>query len=203
MLMKKLITLLVVILLASSCSDTTSKLTPLQSSSTILAFGDSLTYGTGAPKGYDYPSLLSELINIKVINKGIPSEVSSQGSKRLPDVLDKFHPDLLILIHGGNDLLRKLSQSELKLNLLNMISESQQRNIDVILLGVPEPGLLLKSANVYSEVATETNVPIDLKLLKNILGNKSLKSDLAHPNAKGYRVLAEGISQFLEKNGAL
>ena len=202
MYMKKIITLLV-ILLASSCSDTTQKLTPLKFNSTILAFGDSLTYGTGAPKGHDYPSLLSEIININVINKGIPGELSSQGSKRLPDVLDKFHPDLLILIHGGNDLLRKLSQSELKHNLLNMISESQQRNIEVILLGVPEPGLLLKSADVYSEVATETNVPIDLKLLKNILGNKSLKSDLAHPNAQGYQVLAKGISQFLEKNGAL
>jgi len=200
---QKLTTLFVVILLTSACGDTTPKLTPLQSDSTILAFGDSLTFGTGAPKNHDYPSLLAEITNINVINKGIPGETSSQGIIRLPALLDEHHPELLILIHGGNDLLRKYSHDELKQNLLQMIYESQNRNTEVILLGVPEPGLFLKGANIYEEVADKTNIPAEMKLLANILGDNSLKSDIAHPNAQGYRVLAEGISEFLKRNGAL
>ena len=200
---QKLIILFVVILLISACGDTSPKLTPLHSDATILAFGDSLTFGTGAPKNHDYPSFLAKITNINVINKGIPGETSSQGIKRLPDLLDDHHPELLILIHGGNDLLRKYSHEELKQNLLHMIYESQNRNIEVILLGVPKPGLFLKSANVYEEVANETNIPAEMKLLSDILGDTSLKSDIAHPNAQGYRVLAEGIYNFLKKNGAL
>lgn len=200
---QKFIILFVVILLISACGDKSPKLTPLQSDATILAFGDSLTSGSGAPKNRDYPSLLAKITNINVINKGIPGETTSQGIKRLPALLDEHHPELLILIHGGNDLLRKYSHEELKQNLLHMVYESQIRNIEVILLGVPEPGLFLKSANVYKEVANETNIPAEMKLLADILGDKSLKSDIAHPNAQGYRVLAEGISNFLKENGAL
>lgn len=111
---QKLISLFSVILLVSACGDSAPKLTPLQSNSTILAFGDSLTFGTGAPKNHDYPSHLAKITNINIINKGVPGETSSQGIKRLPALLDEHNPELLILIHGGNDLLRKYSYVEFK-----------------------------------------------------------------------------------------
>jgi len=62
---------------------------------------------------------------------------------------------------------------------------------------------LLKSAKVYEEVASEGKIPVNIKLLAKILGNASLKSDLAHPNALGYLRLAEGIAVFLQDKGAL
>ena len=136
-----LIFLLAVIFYLVSCSDSNKPHNTLANDATILAFGDSLTYGTGANTGEDYPSLLASYLNLNVINAGIPGEISKQGLKRLPQLLDKHKPDLLILIHGGNDILRKLPRSELKSNLLSMFAEAESRNIPAVALGVPEPGL--------------------------------------------------------------
>lgn len=195
--------MLLACLITCSCSETSETLTPLSSDSTILAFGDSLTYGTGAGKDQGYPSVLAQLTKLKVINEGIPGEISKEGLARLPALLDKYNPDFLILIHGGNDMIRKLSRTEMKQNLLNMISESQQRNVEVIMLGVPEANIFLSSAEEYKEVANETNIPVELSLLGDILGDNSLKSDFAHPNADGYQQLAEGIHKLLKQHGAI
>lgn len=195
--------LLIVIYFLASCSESNTHISKLDGDSIVLAFGDSLTFGIGSPKHHDYPSLLSDIINISVINKGVPGELSKQGLERLPTLLDKYQPDLVILIHGGNDLLRKLPQSDLKNNLLEMVYAIKSRAIDVVILGVPTPNLLLKSANIYEEVAYETNIPINIKLLPDILSDRSLKSDIVHPNSKGYLVLAEGVANFLDDNGAI
>ncbi len=186
----------------NSCSEPHNKLNFLPISATILAFGDSLTYGTGANNGEDYPTLLAKLTNFNIINAGVPGEVSSNGLKRLPTLLDKHVPELVILIHGGNDILRKLPRLEQKSNLLAMIELIQSRNIQIIMLGVPEPGIFLKSADIYEQLANETNIPVELSLLPKILGDNSLKSDIAHPNAQGYKILAEGIYNFLKDKGA-
>lgn len=201
----KILMLLIVLLgfTLYSCNDSSNSLSPLSSDATILAFGDSLTHGTGANKGEDYPTLLTKLTNINVINAGVPGEVSSKGLERLPALLDEHNPDLLILIHGGNDILRKLSRNEQKNNLSAMIVLAKTRNIPVVMLGVPEPGIFIKSAEIYEQLANETNIPIELSLLSDILGDNSLKSDIAHPNAQGYQRMATGIFIFLKDNGAL
>ena len=138
-----------------ACSDSNNKYPRLSDDARILAFGDSLTYGTGAKKGQDYPSILASLTQREVINSGIPGETSNQGLERLPGLLDQHKPDLLIIIHGGNDILRKHSRSELKSNLLSMFAEAESRSIPVISLGVPEPGIFLKSAEVYQQLEDE------------------------------------------------
>lgn len=198
-----LISILLIGLTVLSCSNTSENLSLLSNDATILAFGDSLTYGTGANQDESYPLRLAELTELKVINAGVPGEISRDGLKRLPALLDEYTPDLLILIHGGNDILKKLSRIEQRNNLLTMIELAKTRNIQITLLGVPEPGIFLKSAEIYEEIANETNVPIELSLLPDILGDNSLKSDIAHPNAEGYKQLAEGIFGFLKDNGAI
>ncbi len=194
---------LTLVLVLISCSDSSSNLNLLSGDDTILAFGDSLTYGTGAKQGEDYPTLLSKLTNLSVINAGVPGEISSKGLARLPELLDKYNPKLLILIHGGNDILKKLPRTEQKSNLIEMIALAKEKNIEIAMLGVPEPGIFLKSAEIYEQIAIETNVPIELSLLPDILGDNSLKSDIAHPNQKGYQKMADGIFKFLKDNGAL
>ncbi len=198
----KLIVVFTLTLVTYSCGDTSS-LSPLASDATILAFGDSLTHGTGANKGQDYPSILADLSNITVINEGIPGEISNEGLVRLPTLLDKYNPDLLILIHGGNDIIRKLSRTKMKQNLLTMIAETQRRNIEIIMLAVPEANIFLSSADEYREIADETDIPIEFSLLAKVLNDNSLKSDAVHPNAKGYQLLATGIFDFLKQQGAI
>ena len=196
-----LILLLIASLFIYACSDSNKPNNALPSDATILAFGDSLTYGTGANKEEDYPTLLSSLTGLKIINAGIPGEISVDGLQRLPTLLDEHKPELLILIHGGNDILRKLPRANLKINLRAMLNAADTRNIPAVALGVPEPGLFLQSAEVYKQLKNETEIPFELSILPEIIGDTSLKSDIAHPNAKGYREMAEQIFKFLVKQG--
>ncbi len=162
----------------------------------ILAFGDSLTYGTGASKNANYPSILSNISRHQVVNAGIPGEITRDGANRLPGLLDKHQPELLVLIHGGNDMLRKIPQQQTVTHLTQMINEAKQRHIKVVMLGVPAPRLfLLSSAQIYQQIAAEHNIPIDLETLPKILGDNTLKSDTIHPNNEGFDIpsLKKGV----------
>ncbi len=198
--MKKI--LLVIILFVTAC-EKQPELPRLTNNAVILAFGDSLTYGTGASLNKDYPSILSNLSSLSVINKGVPGEISRDGLERLPALLEKYQPELLLLIHGGNDMLRKIPKQKTAENLNAMITVAKQKNISVIMLGVPSPGLFfLDSAEIYSEIARKNQIPADLESLPDILGDNALKSDAIHPNDQGYQVLAENIFHLLKQSGA-
>lgn len=181
----------------ASCSDDKPQLNPLSQTSIILAFGDSLTFGTGTSKDKSYPSILNNLTGINVINEGIPGEVSAKGEARLDRLLDKHKPDLVILCHGGNDLLQKINTQLTINNLKAMITTIRENRSDVVLLSVPKPGILLKPAPFYAEIAEEMGVPIGTGILSKILSSSDLKSDTAHPNEKGYRQMAEDIAELL------
>jgi len=201
--MKRLLITLFIFLAACEQVNT-PKLNKLTQGAVILAFGDSLTYGSGAAKDANYPSVLSKISRHKVINAGVPGEITRAGLSRLPALLDKYNPELLILIHGGNDLLRQISQQEIAGNLEQMISAAKQRNIEVIMLGVPAPRLfLLSSAKIYQQVAEQQNIPVDLETIPHILGDNSLKSDTIHPNKDGYKLMADSIYKLLVNQGAL
>ena len=169
---------------------------PLTPYDTILAVGDSLTHGYGAAPEQSYPSLLATMSGVNVINEGIDGETSEEGRKRLPQLLQKYHPKLTILCYGGNDILQKRSMSRLKENLKKMITLCRAHSSDVLLIAVPNMTLFgLEPLTLYEEVAEETNTPLVEGLLSEILSSPSLKSDQIHPNAKGYRVMAERIAQ--------
>ena len=189
-------------LLVTGCSDK-PELSPLSSDDVILAFGDSLTNGTGASAEESYPAVLAELSGRQVINEGVPGELSAEGLGRLPGVLEEYQPRLLILCHGGNDFLRQMDMARMEANVRGMIRLAQDQNIPVILLGVPKPGLFLASAEVYKNIAEGTGVIFIEDLIPDILGDKALKSDTVHPNQAGYRMLAEGIYKVLQDAGAL
>lgn len=148
-------TLVLLTLTLVACSDE-AKLSRLPADAVILAFGDSLTHGNGASRGESYPAVLEGLSGRRVINEGISGEVSEAGLKRLPALLDKHQPDLMILCHGGNDFLRKKDMGLLESNLQEMISLALSRDIDVVMLGVPKPGIFLSSAELYERVAEST-----------------------------------------------
>lgn len=197
-------TIVWLLLLCVACGKTEPMLSKLPEDAVVLAFGDSLTYGTGATKDHDYPNVLAELTGLEVINSGVPGEISAEGRERLPELLDEYEPDLLILIHGGNDFLRKIPNEQTRDNLKTMIAEAKQRNISVVLVGVPEFGLiLLHSAQMYAEIAEAERIPSELEIVPDILASNALKSDPVHPNDQGYRQLAEKIADLLKEQGAL
>ena len=115
--------LLVAIALAiAGCGGSTMKLPRLPADAVVLAFGDSLTFGTGTAPDKSYPAALERKIGRKVVAAGIPGEVSAAGLARLPEVLDEVQPKLLILCHGGNDMLRNLGLRQAADNIKAMVS---------------------------------------------------------------------------------
>lgn len=190
-------------LICLSACERIPRLPPLASDAVILAFGDSLTYGTGAESNESYPVELQRMIGRKIINKGVPGELSAEGLRRLPGVLDEVKPQLLILCHGGNDLLRKTGEAATADNLRAMIKIAKERGIGVVMIAVPKPGFSLSPPEYYESVAKENGIPIEVNILSVVLKDNGLKSDLIHPNAKGYALLANAIARLLEKAKAI
>ena len=203
--MKSRHTFLVILLsavLLAACGKS-AQVSPLASDDVVLAFGDSLTFGTGASPGESYPAQLQTLIGRKVVNAGVPGEISGDGLRRLPEVLEEVKPKLLILCHGGNDLLRKLGEAQVAANVRAMIRAAKDKGIDVVLIATPKPGLSISPPDFYAEIAKEFAIPFNDDVLKSILRDNDLKSDLIHPNAKGYAQIADTLAKLLKKAGAV
>ncbi len=192
------------LLLLAACDSGPPRLAKLPADGVVLAFGDSLTHGTGARPEASYPAVLEELIGRRVVRAGVPGEVAAQGLARLPSLLRDSAPDLLVLIHGGNDLLQRRPREDTRADLRAMVQLARKRGVAVVLVGVPDPGLLLgRSAGFYQELAEELEIPYDGEALPAILKRPGLKSDAIHPNAKSYRKLAEAVADLLRRSGAI
>ena len=175
----------------------------LDAGAVVLAFGDSLTYGTGARPEESYPAVLEKLITRRVVRSGVPGETTEGALKRLPEVLDDAEPQLLVLCSGGNDLLQRLEEPETIANLRAMIKLAKERGISVLLLAPPRPVVLTAAPEYYAALGTEFGIPVETEVLARVLADKSLKSDLVHPNAKGYAEVAAALAKLLKGAKAL
>ncbi|HEV8108109.1 MAG TPA: GDSL-type esterase/lipase family protein [Burkholderiales bacterium] len=169
----------------------------------VLAFGDSLTYGTGAAEDESYPAQLERLIGRRVVRAGVPGEVSAQALERLPRALDEHSPRLVLLCIGGNDFLRRLGTAQAEANVRAMVKLARERGVDVVLIGTPEPGLTLTPPAFFAAIAADFRLPYEDTAMTQVLRDSALKSDPIHPNARGYRVIAERLAERLKRSGAI
>jgi lysophospholipase L1-like esterase len=195
--------LLAAALWLAACGGSSTKLEKLGAGDVVLAFGDSLTFGTGAQPAESYPAALERAISRKVVNAGVPGETSEEGLRRLPTALDEVKPQLLVLCHGGNDFLRRLDERRAGENVRAMIALARARGIAVVLLATPKPGFPPSIPAFYGEIATELRLPFEDVVVKSVLFDNSLKSDLVHPNAQGYARMAAAVEKVLRKSGAI
>ncbi len=133
----------------------------------------------------------------------MPGEVSAQALERLPAAIDEYAPRLLILCIGGNDFLRRLGNAQVERNVRAMVQLAKSRGIDVLLIGTPELALFPSAPAFYDTVAKDLGVPYEGGVITEVLKDTSLKSDPIHPNARGYRVIAERVAERLKKAGAI
>ncbi len=190
-------------LVLTGCGEDAVPMTPLSGTAVVLAFGDSLTFGTGAKPETSYPAHLEGMIGRKVVRSGVPGEVSIDGLARLAGELEKHEPRLVILCHGGNDILRKQNLAKAEQNLRQMIAMIKGTGAQVLLIGVPKPSLSLDTAEHYDRIAQDLGLPYVRDALGEILGDRSLKADSVHPNGAGYRRLAEIIAEYLKEARAV
>ena len=195
---------LAVVLLAftAACGEQ-PKLEPLPADAVVLAFGDSLTYGSGAGETESYPAQLERLIGRRVVGAGVPGEVTAQALARLPAMLDEHSPRLVLLCIGGNDFLRRLGNRQAEDNVRAMVKLARSRGIAVLLIGTPEPGFSVTPPAFYAAIAQEFRLPYEADVIGEVLRDASLKADPIHPNARGYRIIAERIAGTLKESGAL
>ncbi len=189
--------------LLAGCGPSVPKLGKLAPSDVIVAFGDSLTFGTGATEAESYPIVLGQLVARKVVRAGVPGEVTEGGLARLQEVIDQHKPKLMIVCLGGNDMLRKVDEAQTKANLRSIIQTIQSQGIAVVLVGVPKPALVTSAAPFFDEIAKEFKIPYEGKIVTDVLYQRDQKSDSIHPNAKGYRRMAEALVVLLKKAGAV
>jgi acyl-CoA thioesterase I len=188
--------------LVASCSRGPA-LPKLDPNDVILAFGDSLTYGTGASPEQSYPAVLETLVRRRVVREGYPGETTAQGLERLAALLDQHHPKLVLLCMGGNDMLQQVDTQVTERNLRSMIGMARERGVAVVLIGVPAPRLLGGAAPFYRALADAQQIPLEEEALPSVLRRSAYKSDPIHPNADGYRLVAQALAELLRKAGAV
>ena len=119
----------------------------------LMVFRDSLVAGHGLPQGKAFPDILGKMlknsgIHVKMINAGVSGDTTAGGRARLDwSLADK--PDAVIVVLGGNDLLRGLEPSLSHANLDNIIRRLKAADISVLLAGMQAP------RNLGSEYANE------------------------------------------------
>ncbi len=206
--MNRLRLLLFTVLLLAGCHDS-ARLASLSPGSQILAFGDSITFGSGAAPGEDYPARLAAISGWQVHNAGIPGDTANAAQARIREAIAQTRPALVIVEIGGNDFLQRRPETAVKDDLRAIVGAIRQSGSQAVLVAVPRLSLIgavtgrLPDSAIYAELANEEKLPLVEGVLAAILSDPTLKADPIHPNAGGYRKLADGIAEQLRRTGLL
>lgn len=166
---------------------------------TVLALGDSLTFGTGATPETSYPTVLARLTGWNVVNAGIPGDTSAQALARLPALLQEHSPQLVLVGIGGNDFLRRMSEKDTLANIRRICEQALAAGAQVMLIAVPAPSAAaviagsLSDHPLYQEIADSLRLPLHANGWSTVLANAALRSDQIHANAQGYEAFANGL----------
>jgi acyl-CoA thioesterase-1 len=173
----------------------------------IVCFGDSITQGFGVGPKDAYPSYLSKLISVPVANAGIEGDTSDGALRRIkPDVLDR-EPLLVIVELGVNDFLTKVPIEDTQKNLEVIIAQIQKQGAIVALADLSNEHVMAEYGPMLKALSRKFKTIYIPDLLAGIFANPSLKSDYFHPNAGGYKIIAQRIHRailpYLNQNALL
>jgi acyl-CoA thioesterase-1 len=162
-----------------------------------VAFGDSLTAGTGAAPNEAYPAALGRRLGLEILNLGIPGSTTADGLDRLAEALQP-QPRVVLLCLGGNDSLQRQPGAQTFANLATIIDQFQQGGTFVVLVGVRSASVLDQHRRPFARLAREKRVLFVPDILDGVLGNARLMADTLHPNEAGYDHIAARLAKVLE-----
>ena len=193
----------------AACGRKAARLAALPAGATVLALGDSITFGTGASPQASYPAVLAGLTGWAVVNAGVPGDTSAAALARLPDLLQQHAPALVLVSIGGNDFLRRVPPETTRANIRSICKQAREAGAQVVLVGIPEASALAAAARalgdhaMYEELAAELELPLHEGGWAKVLSDPTLRSDAIHANAQGYEAFATGLAQRLRELGLL
>lgn len=165
----------------------------------IIAFGDSLVQGVGASAPEkNFVSVLSAQLGRPIVNLGVSGNTTADGVQRLGEI-NKYQPQVVMVLLSGNDRLRQIPQEQTLANLGTIIEYIQNKGAVVVLLGVR--GDLFGNGHddklkALAESRQAVYVP---DVLDGLFGNNRYMTDLVHPNDAGYAKIANRIYPLLLK----
>ncbi|MGA0569483.1 lipoprotein [Variovorax sp. VNK109] len=195
--------------LLAACGRKGPKMQAVPAGATVLALGDSLTFGYGATPETSYPTVLARLTGWNVVNAGVTGETAAQILERTPGLLQEHKPALVLVCAGGNDFLQKKPEADTRATLRAICQQCKDAGAQVLLVAVPALNIMsavtssLSDHALYESVATEMQVPLHAKGWSRVLGDSSLRSDQVHANAKGYERFANELRDTLQDVGLL
>jgi len=164
----------------------------------IICFGDSLTFGTGAPRDKSYPAQLAEMIGQPVINSGIPGDTTDRALRRLErDVLSKS-PRIVLITLGGNDLKNGVNKKTAFKNLKDIVDTIQASGALVVFGGIRLLFWDRGYEEEYKKLAAETGALLVPDILGGLMGHEELMHDTIHPNGAGYKIMAQKFYTRIE-----
>ena len=189
------------VLFLNSCQNKLADITHLDSGTgeKIYILGDSITAGFGLKQEQAYPYLLSQKINLPVVNRGVSGDRTADGLARLSEDVLGEKPWLVIVALGGNDFLKKVPKTETEQNLRKIIAQVQAEKAITVILGMNLGLFSDEYKDLFERVATETGSYLIPQVLKGIIDNpKHRQQDIIHPNQLGQEILADKVAKSLE-----
>ena len=166
---------------------------------TVVAFGDSLIEGVGASPGNDLVSVLSQRLNRPIINAGRSGDTTGAALSRLDRAVVSRNPRLVLVLLGGNDILRRVPRQEMLANLETIVTRIRDHGAAVVLASVEIDFLSGLDGAAYEEIAERTGAALVPDILGGLLGRSQYMSDGIHPNDRGYAIMADRIEPVMRK----
>ncbi|MFL0797949.1 MAG: arylesterase [Cellvibrionaceae bacterium] len=178
------------------------------SDTTILVLGDSLSAAFGINEEDGWVALLEKQLNkdqhpATLINASISGETTGGGLARLPKLLSRYQPNIVILELGANDGLRGYPIGNMKKNLQAIITLSKENGAEVLLLGMqipPNYGSRYTEAfrKSYFTIAEQKNISLVPFFLEGVATNMGLmQKDGIHPTAQAQPLLLANVKPYL------
>lgn len=177
---------------------------------TLLIMGDSLSAAYGVQTEQAWVALLKKRLDSRgfsgweVVNASISGETTDGGLRRLPDLLTRHKPEIVMIELGGNDGLRGFPPQVIRQNLSRMIEQSQAIDADVLLVGMQIPPNYGKPyteafSAIFSELAQRFETALVPFFLANIYDQENLmQNDDIHPTAEAQGQLLDNVWPVLE-----
>jgi len=187
---KKILLLAAALPLLVSC---TKK--PLYYNSTapdIIAFGDSLTYGQGVTQEYSYPSVLAKLTGANVVNLGVSGNTAGQSLQRLY-LIGRNKPKMVLIEFGGNDFMQQRPKEETQAALEEIIDYVHGLHAMAVIVDTGGNFEMSPYTKIMKKLAKDKQALFVPGIMDGIFNDRSLKSDIVHPNEKGYEIVAQKV----------